>query len=192
MTNYSTLNRTRTITLCGLFAALTAIGAFIKIPLPPPLIPFTLQFLFCALAGVLLGSKIGALSQLVYVLVGLVGIPVFTEGGGLHYILKPTFGYLIGFIVGAYVIGRCMEKFKEINFKNLFIASLAGILVVYILGVVYMYMIYNFYIGNEMGVWAAVWGGAISCAPGDILLCAVTAMMGVKMIPVLRKNRLVA
>ena len=192
MINSSQLSRTRTITLCGLFAALTAIGAFIKIPLPPPLVPFTLQFLFCALAGVLLGSKIGGLSQLIYVLVGLVGIPVFTEGGGLHYILKPTFGYLIGFVLGAYIIGLCMEKLKDINFKNLFISSLAGLAVFYILGVVYMYIIYNFYIGNEMGVWAAVWGGAISCAPGDLLLCALTAIMGVKMIPVLRKNRLTA
>ena len=192
MINTKSMSRTRTITLCGLFAALTAIGAFIKIPLPPPLVPFTLQFLFCALAGVLLGSKVGALSQLIYVLVGLVGIPVFTEGGGLHYVVKPTFGYLIGFVLGAYVIGLCVEKFKEINFKNLFIASLIGLVVVYVLGVVYMYMIYNFYIGNEMGVWVAVWGGAISCAPGDILICIITAIMGVKMIPALRRNRLTA
>lgn len=190
MINTKSMSRTRTITLCGLFAALTAIGAFIKIPLPPPLVPFTLQFLFCALAGVLLGSKVGALSQLIYVLVGLVGIPVFTEGGGLHYVVKPTFGYLIGFVLGAYVIGLCVEKFKEINFKNLFIASLIGLIVVYVLGVVYMYIIYNFYIGNEMGVWVAVWGGAISCAPGDILICIITAIMGVKMIPALRRNRL--
>ena len=192
MINTKSISRTRAITLCGLFAALTAIGAFIKIPLPPPLVPFTLQFLFCALAGVLLGSKVGALSQLIYVLVGLVGIPVFTEGGGLHYVVKPTFGYLIGFVLGAYVIGLCVEKFKEINFKNLFIASLIGLIVVYVLGVVYMYMIYNFYIGNEMGVWVAVWGGAISCAPGDILICIITAIMGVKMIPALRRNRLTA
>lgn len=192
MINTKSISRTRAITLCGLFAALTAIGAFIKIPLPPPLVPFTLQFLFCALAGVLLGSKVGALSQLIYVLVGLVGIPVFTEGGGLHYVVKPTFGYLIGFVLGAYVIGLCVEKFKEINFKNLFIASLIGLIVVYVLGVVYMYIIYNFYIGNEMGVWVAVWGGAISCAPGDILICIITAIMGVKMIPALRRNRLTA
>lgn len=192
MINTKSISRTKAMTLCGLFAALTAIGAFIKIPLPPPLVPFTLQFLFCALAGVLLGSKVGALSQLIYVLVGLVGIPVFTEGGGLHYVVKPTFGYLIGFVLGAYVIGLCVEKFKEINFKHLFIASLIGLIVVYVLGVVYMYIIYNFYIGNEMGVWVAVWGGAISCAPGDILVCIITAMMGVKMIPTLRKNRLTA
>ena len=192
MINTKSISRTKAMTLCGLFAALTAIGAFIKIPLPPPLVPFTLQFLFCALAGVLLGSKMGALSQLIYVLVGLVGIPVFTEGGGLHYVVKPTFGYLVGFVLGAYVIGLCVEKVKEINFKHLFIASLIGLVVVYVLGVVYMYIIYNFYIGNEMGVWVAVWGGAISCAPGDILICIITAIMGVKMIPALRRNRLTA
>lgn len=183
---------TKTLILCGLFAALTAIGAFIKIPLPPPLVPFTLQFLFCALAGVLLGSKIGGLSQLIYVLVGLIGIPVFTEGGGLHYIFKPTFGYLIGFIVGAYVIGKIMECLKTISFKNLFIASLVGLLIIYALGVAYMYVIYNFYIGNEMGIWAALWGGAIICAPGDLILCGVTAFLGTKLIPVLKKSRAIA
>ena len=52
MINKNSINRTRAIKLCGIFAALTAIGSFIKIPLPPPLVPFTLQFLFCALAGV--------------------------------------------------------------------------------------------------------------------------------------------
>ena len=181
---------TKSLILCSLFAALIAVGAFIKIPIP--VVPFTLQVLFTTLAGLLLGPKLGAISVGIYLLIGLIGIPVFTQGGGPSYIFQPTFGYLIGFVLGAYVIGLCVEKFKEINFKNLFIASLIGLIVVYVLGVVYMYIIYNFYIGNEMGVWVAVWGGAISCAPGDILICIITAIMGVKMIPALRRNRLTA
>lgn len=179
----------RTITLCSLFAALSAIGAFIRVPLP--IVPFTLQFFFTALAGILLGAKKGALSQLIYVLVGLAGIPVFTKGGGLHYILEPTFGYLIGFIVGAYVMGKCMEKLQTVNIKNILISSLVGLLVVYILGVTYMYFIYNFYIGSELGVWAAIVSGAITFAPGDILLCIITAVVGAKVVPVLRSSRLI-
>lgn len=79
----------RDLILVAMFAALTAIGAFIKIPIP--YVPFTLQFLFCAFAGMILGARLGALSQIIYVAIGLAGIPVFTEGGGIGYVFKPTF-----------------------------------------------------------------------------------------------------
>lgn len=86
--------KTNQMILSALFTALISIGAFIKIPIP--VVPFTLQFLFTMLAGLLLGGRLGTLSVLVYILLGLVGLPVFTEGGGLAYLLKPTFGYIIG------------------------------------------------------------------------------------------------
>ena len=66
--------------LCAIFTALIAIGAFIRIPVP--VVPFTLQFLFTTLAGVLLGSRLGALSVTIYIVLGLMGVPVFAEGGG--------------------------------------------------------------------------------------------------------------
>jgi biotin transport system substrate-specific component len=69
---------TRSLILCGFFSALIAIGAFIKIPVP--VVPFTLQFLFTNLAGLLLGPKLGALSVAIYIGVGLLGVPVFAEG----------------------------------------------------------------------------------------------------------------
>ena len=81
--------------LCAIFTALIAIGAFIRIPVP--VVPFTLQFLFTTLAGVLLGSRLGATSVILYIVLGLLGVPVFAEGGGPGYILKPSFGYLPGF-----------------------------------------------------------------------------------------------
>ena len=76
--------------LCALFAALIAVGAFIKIPVP--FVPFTLQLLFTTLAGIVLGPKYGALSVGVYILIGLCGVPIFTQGGGPAYVLQPTFG----------------------------------------------------------------------------------------------------
>ncbi len=94
---------TRNMVLCALFAALIAIGAFIRIPVP--YVPITFQGFFVLLAGFLLGPKYGAASMLIYIAVGLVRIPVFTEGGGIMYVLKPTFGYLIGFAVCAFVVG---------------------------------------------------------------------------------------
>ena len=85
---------TRQLVRTALFAALTAVGAFLKIPLGPSAI--TLQFFFTAMACCLLGSGCGALSQLIYVLLGLLGLPIFTAGGGFSYVLHPTFGFLLG------------------------------------------------------------------------------------------------
>ena len=89
-------NRTKQLILCAMFVALIAIGAFITIPIP--IIPLTLQDLFVMLAGILLGPKWGALASLIYVFMGLAGLPVFTQGGGLAYVLKPSFGFLIGLL----------------------------------------------------------------------------------------------
>lgn len=74
------MNRTKNLMYCSLFTTLIAVGAFIKIPIP--VVPFTLQFLFTTLAGLLLGSKMGAVSVIAYMVLGLVGLPIFSEGGG--------------------------------------------------------------------------------------------------------------
>lgn len=178
--------KTRNLILVSLFTALTAIGAFITIPIP--VVPFTLQFLFCAFAGILLGAKLGALSQLLYVLIGLLGLPVFTQGGGIGYILKPTFGYLIGFIVAAYVIGKITEKIKVLTIKNSLCSILIGLFFVYLFGVVHLYLIKNLYLGtSNFGIMTAIWSGAIVCLGGDILLSIITSVVAVKTIPIIRK-----
>ena len=92
--------KTKGVIYCGLFTALIAVGAFIKIPIP--VVPFTLQYLFTMLAGLLLGSRLGTVSVLSYMLLGLAGLPIFSEGGGLWYVFKPSFGYIIGFAVGTF------------------------------------------------------------------------------------------
>ena len=102
------MSKTKTLIYCSLFTALIAAGAFIKIPVP--VVPFTLQYLFTMLAGLLLGSKRGTISVVAYMLLGLAGLPIFSEGGGLWYVFKPSFGYIIGFCLGTYVTGRIEEK----------------------------------------------------------------------------------
>ena len=132
---------TRDLILCALFTALSAIGAFIRIPVP--LVPFTLQITFTTLAGLLLGSKKGAISVAVYVLMGLIGIPVFTQGGGFSYVLKPSFGFLVAFIIGAFVTGLIVEKKQNPSFLRILGASFAGMAFVYVLGAIYFYIICN-------------------------------------------------
>lgn len=177
--------KTRDLTLIPIFAALTAIGAFIRIPVP--IVPFTLQYFFCALGAILLGAKRGALAQIVYVSVGLIGIPIFTQGGGPSYVFQPTFGYLIGFIFGAYIIGKITENLKKINIRNLFLAGISGLLVIYIFGVSYMYLIYNFYLGDTMSLFTAVSVGAIACLPSDLLLTFIISLVGSKVVSRLKR-----
>ena len=98
------MRNAKNMALCGVFTALIAIGAFIRIPVP--VVPFTLQYLFTMLAGLLLGAKLGAAAVALYVGMGLIGFPIFTQGGGFGYVFNPSFGYLVGFIVGAYATGK--------------------------------------------------------------------------------------
>ena len=123
------MNKTTNLILCSLFTALIAVGAFIKIPVP--VVPFTLQFLFTTLAGLLLGSKKGAISVVAYMVLGLVGLPIFSEGGGVWYVMKPSFGYIIGFCIGTYVTGLIAERMKEKMVPRYMLANFIGLLIVY-------------------------------------------------------------
>ncbi|KYH35448.1 biotin transporter BioY [Clostridium tepidiprofundi DSM 19306] len=178
---------TKDMVLVSLFAALTAVGAFIQIPIGPA--PITLQVLFTALAGVILGSRLGALSQMVYVFLGLVGLPIFAGGtGGISTVFTPSFGYLIGFIVGAYIIGKISETTKVVNFTRLFIASLTGMVVIYAIGVPYLYIILKDVSGVGISVAKALKIGMLIFIPGDIAKCILTAVLGVKIIPIIKRQ----
>ena len=97
-------SRTHAAVLVALFGVLTAVGAFIRVPLPTG-VPFTLQVPAVLLAGLLLGPRLGAASQAAYLAVGLLGLPVFAGGGGPGYVLSPTFGFLVGFVAAAPAVG---------------------------------------------------------------------------------------
>ena len=180
------MNNTRNLILVAMFAALTAVGAFIKIPLP--FVPFTLQFLFCGLAGIILGAKLGALSQILYVSMGLMGLPVFTQGGGINYIFQPTFGYLLGFIVAAYAIGKMREHVKEMTYFKTAIIFFLGLLLIYLLGVPYLYFISNIYLGKAMSAYSALFYGFVTTVAGDLVVIAMGSYITIKMLPRLKKN----
>lgn len=168
-------NKTRAITYCGLFVALIAIGAFIKIPVP--VVPFTLQYLFTMLAGLLLGRRWGTMAVLTYVLLGLVGLPIFAEGGGFWYVFKPSFGYLIGFAVGTWLTAYLAEKNTSQKISLYLAANFAGLLVVYAMGMVYYYIICNYVIDTPIALWPLFLYCFILAVPGDICLCIVASLM---------------
>lgn len=101
---------TRDMALVSLFALLTGVGAMIRIPIPISPMPMTLQTAMVFLAGALLGSRRGSIAMAMYMAIGLIGLPVFTQGGGFHNIISPSFGFVIGFIPAAWIIGRVCES----------------------------------------------------------------------------------
>ena len=166
----------RELSLVALFAALTGIGGFIRIPVP--YVPLTLQTLMVMFSGLILGGKLGALSQLVYILVGLMGIPIFAHGGGPGYVLQPTFGYLLGFVCGAYIIGNITERRESLKRSFLFVALVAGTLAVYLPGVAVLYVNLNFIQQKAVSLSTAIKIGCLVVLPGDLIKIALVLYLG--------------
>lgn len=178
-------SRIQKMAMCSLFTALTAVGAFIKIPIP--VVPFTLQFLFTMLAGLFLGGKLGAISVGAYALLGLAGLPVFAEGGGFWYIIKPSFGYIIGFVLGSYVTGKLTEKREGMTYGRILVANFIGLGIVYGVGMVYYYVICNFVIHTPIGIGPLFLYCFLLAVPGDIGLCFGAAALAKRVRPMIEK-----
>lgn len=176
--------QTKKLILVSLFAALTAVGAFLKIPFLYSSI--TLQLFFTLLAGVLLGPKWGALSQIVYVALGLIGLPIFTGGGGFGYVLYPTFGFLLGLIPAAWVAGKLTQGTP--SFWRIVTACATASLVLYAIGLPYMAVILNVYMGKGLGLWQILMAGMIPFLPGDCLKLLVTATLAPRLLPHVKQN----
>lgn len=175
------------LTLVAIFAALTAIGAFIKIPLP--IVPFTMQIVIVFLAGSILGSKRGLQSQLVYIFVGLAGLPVFTQGGGPTYVLQPTFGYLVGFAAGAFIIGYIIERGGEEPSRIRFVvANLVGTFVIYAIGAPYVYFALNFLLDMPTSASTVFMTAFLSTVGVDIVLAIVTGLFARRIYFILNKK----
>lgn len=176
------MTKTKSMIYCGLFTALIAAGAFIKIPVP--VVPFTLQYLFTMLAGLFLGSRRGMISVVAYMLLGLAGLPIFSEGGGIWYIFKPSFGYIIGFCLGTYVTGLIAERLKQKTVFHYLLANLAGLMIVYACGMVYYYVICNYVIDTPIGIWPLILYCFLLAVPGDIALSVLGAVIAKRVRPV--------
>lgn len=178
--------KTKHMVLCALFAALIAVGAFIKVPIP--VVPFTLQLLFTMMAGLLLGGKLGCCAVCSYIFLGLAGLPIFAQGGGISYLFQPSFGYIIGFAVGAYVTGEIANRSQRPGYIRLLAANFAGLAIVYLFGMVYYYLMSNFYLGTPIGLWPLFLYCFLLAVPGDIALCILGAILGKRLIPLLKEK----
>ncbi|MDD3168716.1 MAG: biotin transporter BioY [Eubacteriales bacterium] len=164
--------KTKKMILYALFAALTAICSMIIIPLPFTPVPIHLATLSVFLAGGLLGSKGGAVSQIVYVILGAIGLPVFAGfTGGFGIITGPTGGYLIGYVAAAWLTGLMIEKLGHGYYQNI-VSMIAGLAVCYALGTLWFMYITSagLYAALMMCVVPFLLGDAVKIITGSILV----------------------
>lgn len=178
------MKQTRSLILTALFAAMTAVGAFLRIPTPVSSV--TLQVFFTAMAGVLLGARWGAASQAVYVLLGLVGLPVFTSGGGPGALLQPTGGFLVGMILMAWVVGKITRRWG-FTFGTICLACGCGLAVLYAVGLPWMHLILTLWLDQPWTVRQTLWSGMLVCLPWDLVKILLTAALCSRIRPILSR-----
>lgn len=130
-------SRTYKLCLTALMTAFIAVSALFKIPVP--VIPITVQSQVVIMIGIIAGPAVGACAACIYVLMGLIGLPVFSMGGGIHYVLNPTFGYILGFIPAVFVTGAIYNRKKSVT--GGIIGAYSGLAVIYIFGIAYLYIV---------------------------------------------------
>ncbi len=172
----------------AIFVALITVGAFIKIPIG--IVPVAMQFAFAMLAGLMLGAKDGLIAVIIYIAMGLFGLPIFTAGGGFQYVFQPTFGYMLGYIVAVPVCGIIARGFKKdapLKLSRLMIGAFTAMAIVYFVGVMYMYFILNVYLGTGIAMGKAWITGCAVFIPTDSMWCVVGSIIAFKTLPYINK-----
>jgi len=162
----------------SIFAALTAASAFLSIPVGP--VPITLQSMFVLLAGFVLGVKGAVLSQVVYLALGLIGLPVFSNfNGGLQSIFLPSFGFLLGFLAVAAISGLAHKKANTI--VGFMVYGLFASVVLYSIGLSYMTFILNIVMKSGLSFSTILKIGLLAFIPGDILKLFAASFIGLRL-----------
>lgn len=163
----------------SLMAALTAAGAYLAIPIGP--VPIVLQNLFIFLCGLLLGPGWGTASVGIYLLAGILGLPVFAGGvGGIGRFAGPTGGYLLGFLPAVCAIGLISDVSKTNVMRDL-VAMVCGSLIIYACGLVWLKILTGMTLGKTLAV------GMYPFLPGDALKIAAAIPIAKALRPVIHK-----
>ena len=176
--------KTIDLTLASMFVALMAIGANITSIMPFMVVggvPITLQTFFGILAGLILGSRLGTIAMTVYTCIGLVGVPVFAQfSGGVGALIKPTFGFILAFILAAYVTGKIVEKYKTI--AGFVTAAMIGTAINYLVGTNWMYFAYKLWADAPDGfTYSMAWMWMLAPLPKDIILAVVAGLFAFRL-----------
>lgn len=181
--------RTLRLVLIAIFVALIAVGAFIKFPIG--IVPVAMQCAMCVLCALMLGARDATITVAIYLVMGLIGIPIFTAGGGIMYVLKPTFGYLLGYLfavpAGA-ILARGFHNTSRPKLWRMLLGAFTVLAILYTFGVMYMYLLLNFYMGKAITLAAAWLTGAAVFLPTDGAWCVVGSLVAYKVVPLVFKS----
>ena len=179
--------KTKELTLCAFFTILFVIGS--KIVIPAGIIPLTLQTMVVIIAGMLLKPKYIWVSYGLFFLMGLLGFPVFANGGGIAYVLQPSFGFLLSFPIAASFISIMRNKLHTTSFLANFIICMIGLFIIYTIGCIYMYGILNFYMGAA-NMFSVIAMGAIPFMISDTCSIAVGCFCALRLahIPAIKQT----
>ncbi len=174
------IEKLRMLVLASLMAALTAIGAYIHVPIGP--VPIVLSTLFVILSGLLLGSRWGFVSMGLYLFVGAIGFPVFAGGkGGLAHFFGPTGGYLFGYLFSAWITGLISNRSRQLLIWDIF-AVVIGSLLLYVFGVPWLKMV------TQMSWKKSLMVGVIPFLIGDAVKAVVAVILARATRPILKRQ----
>lgn len=181
--------KTKDVAICGLFIAFIAIGAFLKISIPLPVydMSFTLQWLFVVCSALLLEQKQAVTVVGLYLVMGLAGIPIFAHGGGIGYVLRPGFGFLLGFFVAVIIISCMIKSFSRERFFGYLFSSFVGMIAYYAIGAVYFYIMTNLYLKTSVDFKTVVITYCLVTVLPDFALCVIASALSLRLKPILKK-----
>lgn len=178
---------TRDMALVSLFAVLVGVGAMIRIHLPFSPVPLTLQTAMVLMAGLMLGARRGAMALVLYMIMGLLGLPVFAGPAGFQNVVMPSFGFIIGFIPAAWATGRICEiaagRVVDVRRRPLFelvtriVASTAGVVIYDVIGVLWLHMNINYVMGKSMTFYQSMAIGLFPFILTDLLKLVVVVLL---------------
>jgi biotin transport system substrate-specific component len=174
------IEKLRMVVLASLMAALTAVGAYIHVPIGP--VPIILSTLFAVLSGLLLGSRWGLVSMGLYLLVGAIGMPVFAGGkGGFAHFFGPTGGYLFGFALASWITGFISERSRGSLTLDVLVVII-GSLAIYALGVPWLKMV------TQMSWPKTLVVGVVPFLIGDAIKAFVVVVLARSVRPILKRE----
>jgi len=174
----------RSITEISLMAIFTAVAAQIYIPISP--VPITLQVLAVLLSGAVLGSKHGAYSQILYIFLGLIGLPIFAGlKGGFQEILSPSFGYALAFPLASLITGLAHKSSSRLKSLFIFVCALIPI---YLIGMGYLYIMFRFIILKPISFSGILAMGFLPFILPDILKTLLALLIFIRLKPLIQRR----
>ena len=169
--------KTRKLAMTSVMAALMCLAGML-LHWSPGLVPFSILPVFVLMSGIILGAEYAAMAMLAYLVLGLFGLPVFSTApyGGLGYILKPTFGFLLGYVAAAYIVGRV---YREGSLWRAIAGVLAGLVTLYLFGLIYLYIILHWVLHRPTSVAGVLMIGFVPLLfMGDLIKAGIAVWIG--------------